>query len=288
MRDDKAIAAPRTEILTQTPPTQDNLFVAPISTEMNPEALLVDVDGFEGPLDVLLTLARGQKVDLRRVSILQLAEQYLAFVSAARKLRIELAADYLVMAAWLAYLKSRLLLPPPDGEDGPSAEELAARLAFQLERLEAMRGVAAQLMARDQLGREMFARGEVEALTVHRQVEWTASLSDLLRAYARVKTRDSYEPLHMRRAPVYALDDAVRRLGLMIGASLEWATLASFLPSDWSGAPDRRRSALASHFAATLELVKRGEAEMRQDDLYGPILLRAAKRAASSPEAARG
>lgn len=286
MRDDKSLDAAERRIVSDTPPTQDNLFVAPVSAEVNPEALLIDVDGFEGPLDVLLTLARGQKVDLRRVSILQLAEQYLAFVSAARKLRIELAADYLVMAAWLAYLKSRLLLPPPDSEEGPSAEELAAHLAFQLERLEAMRDAAAQLMARDQLGRDTFARGEVEALTVRREVEWTASLADLLRAYARVKTRDSYEPLHMRRAPVYALDDAVRRLGLLVGASLDWATLSSFLPGDWSGAPDRRRSALASHFAATLELVKRGDAELRQDDLYGPILLRTAKRAAI--EAAHG
>ncbi|MEM7545284.1 MAG: ScpA family protein [Pseudomonadota bacterium] len=286
MRDDKALQEAEARQIPQTDPTQDNLFVAPNAAALNPEALLVDVDGFEGPLDVLLTLARGQKVDLRRVSILQLAEQYLAFVSAARKLRIELAADYLVMAAWLAYLKSRLLLPPPDAEDGPSAEELAARLAFQLERLEAMRGAAAQLMARDQLGRDRFARGEEEALTVKRDVQWTASLADLLQAYARVKTRDSYEPLHMRRAPVYALDQAVKRLEMLLGASVEWTTLASYLPGDWSGAPDRRRSALASHFAATLELVKRGDAELRQDDLFGPIYLRGGRRAMS--EAASG
>lgn len=256
-------------------PAEDPLFVAPGADAGNPEALLVDVDGFEGPLDVLLTLARGQKVDLRRVSILGLAEQYLAFVSAARKLRIELAADYLVMAAWLAFLKSRLLLPPPDEEEGPSAEELAERLAFQLERLEAMRGACARLMARDQLGRERFARGEEEALTVKREVEWSASLSELLQAYARVKTRGSYEPLHMRRAPVYALEDAVKRLAELIGAAMDWETLASYLPAEWRGAPDRRRSALASHFAATLELVKRGDAEIRQDDAFGPIMLRA-------------
>ncbi len=277
MRDEKALESVRLGRLSETPPTQDNLFTAPNADGMNPEALLVDVDGFEGPLDVLLTLARGQKVDLRRISILQLAEQYLSFVAAARKLRIELAADYLVMAAWLAYLKSRLLLPPPDTEDGPSAEELAAHLAFQLERLEAMRNAAARLMARDQLGREIFARGEEEALTVKSEIEWKASLSDLLNAYSRIKTRDDYQPLHMKRAPVYALDDAVKRLRDMIGVNVDWRTLASYIPQEWLGAPTRRKSALASHFAAILELVKQGEAEIRQDDTFGPIQLRAAR-----------
>lgn len=277
MRDEKAIEAAREGRLSEVPPTQDNLFVAANADATNPEALLVDVDGFEGPLDVLLTLARGQKVDLRRISILQLAEQYLSFVSAARKLRIELAADYLVMAAWLAYLKSRLLLPPPDMEEGPSAEELAAHLAFQLERLEAMRTAAAQLMGRDQLGREIFARGEEEALTVKTDIEWTASLSDLLNAYSRIKTRDDYQPLHMKRAPVYSLDDAVKRLREMVGVSVDWRLLASYIPSDWLSTPVRRKSALASHFSAMLELVKQGDAEIRQDDTFGPIQLRAAR-----------
>ncbi len=277
MRDDKSIEAAKLGRLSETPPTQDNLFTAPNADGLNPEALLIDVDGFEGPLDVLLTLARGQKVDLRRISILQLAEQYLSFVSAARKLRIELAADYLVMAAWLAYLKSRLLLPPPDTEDGPSAEELAAHLAFQLERLEAMRNVAARLMARDQLGREMFARGEQEALTVKTEIEWKASLSDLLNAYSRIKTRDDYQPLHMKRAPVYALEDALKRLREVIGFSIEWQMLSSYIPQEWLNAPIRRKSALASHFAAMLELVKQGDAELRQDDTFGPIQLRAAR-----------
>lgn len=271
MRDDRNVAArPKPEA------PDDELFIAPRARAENPEALLVDVDGFEGPLDLLLTLARGQKVDLRRVSILQLAEQYLAFVAAARKLRIELAADYLVMAAWLAYLKSRLLLPPPEDEDEElSAEELAARLAFRLERLEAMRTAGARLMARDQLGREVFARGEEEALTVRREVEWTASLADLLAAYARIKTKDSYEPLHLRRAPVFALDEAVKRLSDLIGEALDWMDLSAWLPDDWGAAPERRRSALASHFAASLELVKRGKAEIRQDDVFGPLMLRA-------------
>ena len=277
MRDDKALEGAKIGRLSETPPTQDNLFIAPNADRTNPEALLIDVDGFEGPLDVLLTLARGQKVDLRRISILQLAEQYLAFVSAARKLRIELAADYLVMAAWLAYLKSRLLLPPPDTEDGPSAEELATNLAFQLERLEAMRTAAAQLMARDQLGREIFARGQEETMTVKTDIEWTASLSDLLNAYSRIKTRDYYQPLHMKRAPVYSLEDAVKRLREMVGVSVNWQVLASYIPSEWLSTPTKRKSALASHFSAMLELVKQGDAEIRQDDTFGPIELRAAR-----------
>ncbi len=165
------------------------------------EALVVDLDGFEGPLDLLLTLARSQKVDLRRISILRLAEQYLGFVEAAKRLRIELAADYLVMAAWLAYLKSRLLLPPDPAEAGPSGDDLAAHLAFQLQRLEAMRGAAAELMARDQLGRDVFARGVTEAVRRELRVVHTADMLDLLRAYARVKTREDFTPLHLERGP---------------------------------------------------------------------------------------
>ncbi|MGB0926291.1 MAG: segregation and condensation protein A [Pikeienuella sp.] len=290
MRDDKTIADLTVRVSPATAPTQDNLFAVAAAEGPNNEALLIDVDGFEGPLDVLLTLARGQKVDLRRISILQLAEQYLAFVSAARKQRIELAADYLVMAAWLAFLKSRLLLPPPDEEDGPTAEELAAHLAFQLERLEAMRKAAAKLLARDQLGREVFARGEEEALTVKREVRWNANLADLLKAYAQVKTKDDYSPLHMKRAPVFALDEAVKRLADLVGASVEWTVLSTYLPQDWTGAPQRRRSALAAHFAATLELVKRGEAEIRQDDTFGPLYLRAARESVGNvpPKGAHG
>jgi len=239
------------------------------------EALLVDVEGFEGPLDLLLTLARGQRVDLRRVSILQLAERYLAFVAEARRLRIELAADYLVMAAWLAFLKSRLLLPQPKGDDGPSGEEMAARLAFQLERLEAMRRAAARLMALDQKGRHFFARGATEDCGPARATAWTATLADLLRAYASVKTREAYEPLHMRRAPVLTLDDAFARLSALLGGAVSWAALSAFLPADWLDTPARRRSATASTFAATLELAKRGALSLRQDAPFAPLYLRA-------------
>ena len=238
------------------------------------EAMVVDVDGFEGPLDLLLTLARSQKVDLRRISILHLAEQYLGFVEAAKRLRIELAADYLVMAAWLAYLKSRLLLPPDPTEDGPSGDELAAHLAFQLQRLEAMRAAAARLMARDQLGRDVFARGEEERATREVRVRWDASLLDLMRAYARIKTRDDFTPLHLSRGPVYTMEQALERMRGLVGTAIDWVQLSAWLPDDWRGAPERRRSATAASFAAALELVKAGRLNMRQDGAFQPIWLR--------------
>ncbi|MGD1927275.1 MAG: segregation and condensation protein A [Paracoccaceae bacterium] len=238
------------------------------------ETLTVEVDGYEGPLDLLLTLARTQKVDLAKISVLQLAEQYLKFVESARKLRIELAADYLVMAAWLAFLKSRLLLPKPESEDGLSGEEMAAHLAFQLERLEAMRRVAAQLMGRDQLGRDFFERGMSETLTVKRQTTWNASLSDLLKAYARIKTRDDYAPLNFDPREVYSVEAALARLKSLVGNMPDWGTLTSYLPEGWTLEPAKRRSAVASSFSAVLELAKRGEIEIRQDKVFAPIYLR--------------
>ncbi|TAG14455.1 MAG: segregation/condensation protein A, partial [Rhodobacterales bacterium] len=184
----------------------------PVEDRLAAEALIVDVDGFEGPLDLLLTLSRTQKVDLRKISVLKLAEQYLGFVEQARSLRIELAADYLVMAAWLAFLKSRLLLPPEPGEAGPSAEDLAAHLAFQLERLQAMRDAAARLMGRDQLGRDFFARGLPEDVTHHRKVTYSATLLDLMRAYARIRTRDDFRPFVMDREHVFTMEQALDRM----------------------------------------------------------------------------
>ena len=240
------------------------------------EALVVDVDGFEGPLDLLLALARSQKVDLRRISILRLAEQYLGFVEAAKRLRIELAADYLVMAAWLAYLKSRLLLPPDPADEGPSGDDLAAHLAFQLQRLEAMRDAAARLMAREQLGRDVFARGEEQRVAREVKVVWSASLLDLMRAYARVKTRDDFTPLHLGRGPVYTMEQALERMRGLIGTAIDWVELAAWLPEDWRGAPERRRSATAASFAAALELVKAGRLRMRQEAAFQPIWLRQA------------
>ncbi len=238
------------------------------------EALIVDVDGFEGPLDLLLTLSRTQKVDLRRVSVLQLAEQYLAFINRATSLRIELAADYLVMAAWLAFLKSRLLLPPEPGEEGPSAEDLAAHLAFQLERLQAMREAAARLMARDQLGRDFFARGLPEGISLHRKITYDATLLDLMRAYARIRTKDEFRPFVMDREHVFTMEQALERMRGLIGYAGEWADLISFLPEGWDVTPMARRSATAAHFAAVLEMAKRGQLAIRQGETFAPIQIR--------------
>jgi segregation and condensation protein A len=238
------------------------------------ETLLVAVDGFEGPLDLLLTLARTQRVDLARISVLNLAEQYLDFVEQARALRIELAADYLVMAAWLAFLKSRLLLPKPAADDEPSGEEMAAALAFRLERLAAMRRAAAELMSRDQLGRDFFARGMPETVAVDRRTEWSVTLADLLKAYARVTTRAEYRPLAFDRPEVFSVETALERLRAVIGTTVDWSTLAAFLPEGWGAEPERRRSAVASTFSAMLELAKLGEIEIRQEVVFAPIFLR--------------
>jgi segregation and condensation protein A len=252
----------------------EDFFESPEVATEAADALVVDVGGYEGPLDLLLTLARSQKVDLRRVSILTLAEQYLGFVEAAKRLRIELAADYLVMAAWLAYLKSRLLLPPDPAEEGPSGEELAAHLAFQLQRLEAMREAAARLMARDQLGRDFFARGEAAQSREERRVVHEAGLADLLRAYARIKTRDEFRPLHLSREPVMTLEAALERMRGLVGTAMDWTALSAWLPEDWAAEPKKRRSATAASFAAMLELAKRGAVEIRQEGVFAPIFLR--------------
>ncbi|MBJ3761856.1 segregation/condensation protein A [Maribius pontilimi] len=246
----------------------------PVGERLAAEALIVDVDGFEGPLDLLLTMSRTQKVDLRQISVLALARQYLAFVEKAAALRIELAADYLVMAAWLAFLKSRLLLPPDPADDGPSGEDLAAHLAFQLERLEAMREAAAKLMARDQLGRDFFARGIPESLERVRRVKYTATLMDLMQGYARIRTKDEFRPFVMDRERVMTMEEALDRMRGLIGFAGTWTDLASYMPEGWSSDPVRRRSATASHFAASLELVKAGKIQIRQGDTFAPIEIR--------------
>jgi segregation and condensation protein A len=245
-----------------------------VTERMATEALIVDVDGFEGPLDLLLTLSRTQKVDLRKISVLDLARQYLSFVEKAKVLRLELAADYLVMAAWLAFLKSRLLLPPDPTEEGPSGEELAAHLAFQLERLQAMRDVAARLMARDRLGRDFFARGLPQTVERTRRVTYTATLLDLMQGYARIRTRDDFRPFVMDRDAVFTMEQALDRMRGLIGYAGDWTDLSSYLPDGWEIDPQRRRSATASTFAATLELVKEGHLEIRQSELFAPIQLR--------------
>lgn len=238
------------------------------------EALIVDVDGYEGPLDLLLTLARTQKVDLMKISVLHLAEQYLAFVEQARKLRIELAADYLVMAAWLAFLKSRLLLPPDPEAEGPSAEDMAAHLAFQLERLDAMRQAAARLMGRDRLGISRFQRGAPETIARRRRTEWQAGLIDLMRAYARLKTKDEFRPYAFDRHDVFTMEQALDRMRRMIGFAGGWTDLSEFLPEGWEAAGPRRRSATAATFAASLELARQGRLEIRQSESFAPISFR--------------
>ena len=238
------------------------------------EALIVDVDGYEGPLDLLLTLSRTQKVDLRAISILALAEQYLSFIDRAKSLRIELAADYLVMAAWLAFLKSRLLLPPEPGEEGPSGEELAAHLAFQLERLAAMRDCAAKLMARDQKGRDFFVRGVPESVARTRKVTYTATLLDLMQGYARIRTKDDFRPFVMDRDRILTLEQALDRMRPLIGFAGDWTDLTSYLPEGWELEPELRRTATAATFAASLELAKEGKIELRQAETYAPIQIR--------------
>ena len=245
-----------------------------VEERLEAEALIVDVHGFEGPLDLLLTLSRTQKVDLRRISVYELARQYLTFVDRAKELRIELAADYLVMAAWLAYLKSRLLLPPDPEEDGPSGEELAAHLAFQLERLQAMRDAAARLMGRDQLGRDFFARGQSEDVQRIKTVTYTANLLDLMQGYARIRTKDEFRPFVMDRDSVFTMEEALERMRALIGFTGSWTDMLSYLPDGWHSDPMKRRSATAATFAASLQLVKEGKMEIRQSEMFAPIQLR--------------
>jgi segregation and condensation protein A len=240
--------------------------------------LVVDLDGYEGPIDVLLRLAREQKVDLTKISILQLADQYLAFISAARSLSLEIAADYLVMAAWLAYLKSRLLLPAPAPDDEPTGPELAAALAYQLQRLVAMQLAGVRLMARPLLGRDVFARGAPEGLRLVSRVAYDVTLYDLLKAYGDSRRHGGGAVLEIRAAELYSMDDLLARLGKLIGKVPEWRSLMSFLPANLRDGLVGR-SAVAATFAASLELAKTGRVELRQEVAFGPIYLR------SPPEA---
>lgn len=242
------------------------------SPPASPDQLVLALDGFEGPIDMLLALAREQKVDLARLSILQLADQYLAFIEEAGRVRLELAADYLVMAAWLAYLKSRLLLPEPDLEE-PPVEDMAAALAFQLQRLEAMKAAAERLLARPRLGVDVFARGAPEDLAILHKPVYQVSLYDLLKAYGEHKRRRESGVLRMEPLRLYSIEDAVRRMEELLGRLPDWATLASFLPPGAQGTL-MGRSVLAAHFAATLELAKSGQVELRQEGAFGPLFVR--------------
>jgi len=233
------------------------------------ETLIVDVAGFEGPLDLLLTLARNQKVDLAHISILALVDQYLAFVERIRARRLELAADYLVMAAWLAYLKSRLLLPAPPDDDEPTGEELAAALAFRLRRLEAMREAAARLMARDRLGRDVFPRGAPEPTTLTVRAEWQASLYDLLTAYASQRQRFMITSVRVAARVVWGLQDAREILERLIGRVGDWTPIESLMADFMT--PEMRTTIIASTFSASLELVREGRMELRQANAFAPL-----------------
>jgi segregation and condensation protein A len=256
----------------------------PFETEIAAErasdepALVVDVEGFEGPLDLLLALARQQKVDLAKISILALADQYLAFIEEARKLRLELAADYLVMAAWLAYLKSRLLLPETNAPEGQSAEDMAIALALRLKRLEAIRDVAERLFGRAQLDRDVFRRGQPEPIAHIKHPQYSATLYDLLSAYAQQRQKAALAHVRLAKRTVWSLAEAREALERLIGQSSDWARLDEFLIA-YVVEPSLAATVLASSFASSLELVREGVMEMHQQGAFAPLYVR--KRQAS-------
>ena len=249
--------------------------------EATAETLIIDVEGFEGPLDLLLQLSRCQKVDLRQISILKLAKQYIEFIAKAQQLRLELAADYLVMAAWLAWLKSRLVLPEETPQEDHVGKGMEAWLAFQLERLQAMRDAAAQLMARDQLGRDFFARAlpaeDIAPLHGHkpqRHNRPAVKLLDLLQAYTRLRMRRQLHPLVVAPLPVLTIEQARQQLDGAIGSTRQWMRLTDCLHPAWQGDGQRRRSAVGSAFAAALEMAREGKIEMRQAAMFAPLEMR--------------
>jgi segregation and condensation protein A len=233
----------------------------------------VDVDGYEGPLDLLLELARRQKVDLSRISVLALAEQYLEFIEAARRVRLELAADYLVMAAWLAYLKSRLLLPAPPKAEEPDPRELAASLARRLKRLQAIRAAAERLTERPRLGRDLFLRGAPEGLDIVNAPLYRASLFDLLSAYAIQRQKQALSHVSFKTRQVWSLAEAREALERIVGMAVEWTTLDDYLIA-WVATPAQARTVRASTFSASLEMVKEGLIDLRQDRAFAPLWLR--------------
>jgi segregation and condensation protein A len=244
------------------------------------EQLVVDVEGFEGPLDLLLALARTQKVDLAKISVLALAQQYLDFISEARRLRLEIAADYLVMAAWLAFLKSKLLLPAEPSEEGePTGAELAALLAFRLKRLHAMREVSAQLMTRKRLGRDVFGRGDPEPIRITRQSVYDANVYDLLKAYSRQRQRTAVRSMQLKPRTVWSLKEARDELERLLGMNVEWAPLDRLI-AEFLVEPELRKTALASSFTATLEMTREGALEIRQAKSFAPLFVRRRERAA--------
>jgi segregation and condensation protein A len=260
-------------------------FAATPALPPDDEVLYVDVDGYEGPLDLLLDLARRQKVDLTQISVLALAEQYLSFIETVREKRIEIAADYLVMAAWLAYLKSRLMVPQATSGDEPTGEMMAALLQFRLKRLEAMRRAAQQLMGRPRLGLDVQPRGDPEPILIQRRHLWDATLFDLLKAYATQRERavgNDYAPLVRT---VWSLQEAREILQRLIGESVDWMPLDAYL-ADYLATPEHRVTVMASSFASSLELVRQGEVELRQTLAFGPLLMRRRRSDGRKPDGA--
>lgn len=257
--------------MNEQPETGD-FFFPPEPLASDEGSLTLNIDGWEGPLDLLLALARNQKVDLREISILELVQEYLKYIASAQTLRLELAADYLVMAAWLTYLKSGLLLPR-DPEIDPSPEELALRLQMRLERLNAMRESGARLLARDRIGRDVFMRGAPEGLRVVKDRHWHAEYYDLIAAYSRVKIRSAPAIHIVRQRMVMTLEDALARVSLMLGEAIDWMDIRHFLPP--GAPPELRKSALASSFLATLELARQGKLELQQEGSFAPLRIKA-------------
>jgi segregation and condensation protein A len=257
--------------------TEEESWSGPASTPTDDAALYLELDGWEGPLDLLLDLARRQKVDLKAISILALVDQYIAYIERAEALKLELAADYLVMAAWLAYLKSALLLPKDEQED-PSPEDLALRLQLRLARLGAMREAAARLIARDRLGRDVFTRGKPEGLRTDRKTLWQCDWFALVQAYGQVNARTAPVVHMVRERPVMTLDSALDRVSAMLGVTLDWIELRQFLPPH--AEPRLRKSALASSFVAALELARQGRLQMQQKSPFAPLYLKAPEAAA--------
>ena len=261
-------------VATPTLFSADDAWDAVASADPGDTALYLELDGWEGPLDLLLDLARRQKVDLRKISILELVDQYLGYIERATSLKLELAADYLVMAAWLAYLKSLLLLPR-DPDVQPSPEELALKLQLRLQRLGAMREAGARLMARDRVGRDVFLRGAPEGLRIERKSLWQCDMFALIQAYGAIKQRNRPVVHMVRDRMVMTLDAALTRVAQLLGVTLDWTDLRAFLPPDAD--PALRKSALASSFVAALELAKQGKAELSQTQAFAPLMLRSVK-----------
>ncbi len=259
---------------TTAKPMSDTTETGKDPDKTDEEQLIIDVDGFEGPLDLLLTLARSQKVDLTKISILELAQQYLLFVSEARKYRLELAADYLVMASWLAFLKSKLLLPPEEkDEDGPTGEELAALLTFRLQKLNAMREAAAKIMNRKRLGRDIFARGMPQNVRVIKTPEFHAETYELLKAYSLQRQRKSIVAVKLGGRTVWSIKEARERLEKLLGTTLEWFPIEKFL-AEFTPGTELARTVTASTFGASLELAREGDIELKQSQPFAPIYVR--------------